>query len=285
MEADTAPAAGTRRAWAGQSGAMSNISKLKVQAALLFRFGQNWLGIGIHLLLQTSISAVSSRIQRPLPSSRVFLRNTLLGRTDWHAAQANRNSKHLQRPEQPPRLAPALGPPQQALGESLSAQGLPLSSSSRQPVARARQGGAWSATCSPPWGASFNVQGMSQGPPGPPPPPALARNRAPMPPMLSTACSWRKIPDLLERLCAGYPLRSAPPSWKPARDRRMPGKSGVRPLSQTPGFPLAGAAQADYLPAGRQGHRSACVVSNDCGATRDSLSCCRAPWRGHERFT
>jgi len=33
-------------------------------------------------------------------------------------------------------------------------------------------------------GASFTVQGMSQGPPGPPPTPALARNRAPMPPML-----------------------------------------------------------------------------------------------------
>jgi hypothetical protein len=66
--------------------------------------------------------------------------------------------RHLQRPEQPPRLAPALGPPQQALGESLSAEGLPLSSSSRQPVARARQGGAWSATCRPPWGASFNVR-------------------------------------------------------------------------------------------------------------------------------
>jgi len=29
-------------------------------------------------------------------------------------------------------------------------------------------------------GASFTVQGMSQGPPGPPPPPALARNRAPI---------------------------------------------------------------------------------------------------------
>ena len=33
--------------------------------------------------------------------------------------------RHLQRPEQPPRLAPALGPPQQALWESLSAEGLP----------------------------------------------------------------------------------------------------------------------------------------------------------------
>jgi hypothetical protein len=60
--------------------------------------------------------------------------------------------RHLQLPEQPPRLAPALGPPQQALWESLSAEGRTLSRSSRQPVARARQGCAWSATCRPPWG-------------------------------------------------------------------------------------------------------------------------------------
>ena len=129
--------------------------------------------------------------------------------------------RHLQLPEQPPRLAPALGPPQQALWESLSAEGLPLSSRSRQPVARARQGCAWSATCRPPWGACFNVQGMSQGPPGPPPTPALARNRAPMPPMLTleeVVASEMARPHFLSTLVALFAALALPPGGDSGRD-------------------------------------------------------------------
>jgi hypothetical protein len=54
-------------------------------------------------------------------------------------------------------------------------------------------------------GASFNVQGMSQGPPGPPPTPALARNRAPMPPILARATA---------------PTCGCPPRGCPPRARR-----------------------------------------------------------------
>ena len=107
--------------------------------------------------------------------------------------------RHLLLPAQPPRLAPALGPAQQALWESLSAEGRTLSSSSRQPLARARQWCAWSATCRPPWGASFTVQGLSQGPPGPPPTPALVRNRTPLRPILSRSA----------RGCLGKALHSS----------------------------------------------------------------------------